>query len=81
MADRAAGTKGQGPRLDFPGFAQEFLRRNPAYRRDYDGVMSDPRSGSAAQEGMALRWGLCFPDRSAPPCNRDDRGMVCQPLS
>ena len=52
-------------RLDFPGYAQEFLRRSPDYRRDYDSVMSDRHAGPAAQEGMARRWGLCFPGRSA----------------
>src|SRR3546814_15631020 len=51
--------------LDFPGFAQEFLRRNPAYVRDYDCVMTGGRRGDvAAREAMARRWGLCFPMRS-----------------
>lgn len=48
--------------LDFPGFAQEFLRRNPAYVGDYDKMMSGARRGdAAAREVMARRWGLCFP--------------------
>lgn len=46
--------------LDFAGFAQEFLRRNPAYRQDYQALAYDlPIS---AQEVMARRWGLCFPE-------------------
>ena len=53
------------PRLDFPGYAQEFLRRSQDYRRDYDRVMSDPHADPASQEGMAQRWGLSFPGR--PP--------------
>ncbi len=58
--------KSEGPlRLDFPGYAQEFLRRSPDYRRDYDSVISDRQSDPATQEGMARRWGLCFPGRSA----------------
>ena len=52
-------------RLDFPGYAQEFLRRSPDYRRDYSSVMSDREDDPASQEGMARRWGLCFPGRSA----------------
>lgn len=48
--------------LDFPGFAQEFLRRNPAYILDYDSVMAGARCGDpAAREVMVRRWGLCFP--------------------
>lgn len=58
--------KSEGPlRLDFPGYAQEFLRRSPDYRRDYRSVMSDRKADPASQEGMARRWGLCFPGRSA----------------
>ena len=52
-------------RLDFPGYAQEFMRRSPDYRRDYDSVMSDRQADPESQEGMARRWGLCFPGRSA----------------
>lgn len=61
MADEAeTGQVHQAP-LDFPGFAQEFLRRNPAYRRAYASVMSDAHSSPAAREVMAQGWGLCFP--------------------
>ncbi|MBP2278342.1 transcriptional regulator domain-containing protein [Sphingomonas sp. PL20] len=44
--------------LDFAGFAQEFLRRNPAYRQDYQALAHD--LSTSAQEVMARRWGLCF---------------------
>ncbi|SNS95384.1 transcriptional regulator domain-containing protein [Sphingopyxis indica] len=47
--------------LDKPGFAQEFLRRNPRYRCDYQNVMCSRRDSSEEQEVMAQRWGLCFP--------------------
>lgn len=50
--------------LDFPGYAQEFLRLSPDYRRDYESVMSDRHFDPVSQEGMARRWGLCFPGRS-----------------
>ncbi|MCP3476443.1 DUF6499 domain-containing protein [Bradyrhizobium sp. CCGUVB1N3] len=51
-------------RLERPGFALEFLRRNADYRRDFariqrqiarDGV--DPEN---ARSGLARRWGLRF---------------------
>lgn len=46
--------------LDFPGFAQEFLRRNSDYRREYRALaVTDPTPDR--QEEMARRWGLCFP--------------------
>lgn len=54
------------PSLDFPGYAQEFLRRSPEYVRDYEGVMSDRHADPASREVMARRWGLCFPGRSVP---------------
>lgn len=69
MADGRKAAEGQGPFLDCPGFAQEFLRRNPFYRRDYDSVMSEPVSDPTAREVMARRWGLCFPVRSASGCD------------
>ncbi|MGV7123353.1 transcriptional regulator domain-containing protein [Sphingopyxis sp. 550A] len=64
MAEEARDDGGGKSRLDFPGFAQEFLRRNPEYRRDYESVMPDPEGNPTAQEVMARRWGLCFPGRS-----------------
>jgi len=63
-AENKAASK-RAPRLDFPGYAQEFLRRSPNYRRDYQSVMSGRNVDPASQEGMARRWGLCFPGRSA----------------
>jgi hypothetical protein len=50
--------------LDKPGFAQEFLRRNPRYRSDYQNVMRSRRDSIAEREVMARRWGLCFPLRA-----------------
>ena len=64
MAEEARDEGGGKAWLDFPGFAQEFLRRGPEYRRDYESVMSDPEGDPTAQEVMARRWGLCFPGRS-----------------
>ncbi|MFL0671905.1 MAG: transcriptional regulator domain-containing protein [Erythrobacter sp.] len=46
-------------RHDFPDFAQEFLRRNTAYRAQHAEAL---RSGDAGQ--LARTWGLHFPGRS-----------------
>src|SRR3546814_17174290 len=43
------------PPLDFPGYAQEFLRRSPEYVRDYEGVMSERPADPASRAGMARR--------------------------
>lgn len=55
--------EGQAGDLDFAGFAQEFLRRNPAYVREYRAVMpgTGPVRSSSEQEEMARNWGLTFP--------------------
>lgn len=50
---------------DFADFAQEFLRRNQAYRDGYARVMMTPATSQPwASEGLARQWGLCFPLRS-----------------
>ncbi len=55
-------------RLNRPGFAWEFLRRNPAYQEDYEtmvrGAASDAGSGGMTRDALAWRWGLSFPGRS-----------------
>mgnify|MGYP001069221400 CR=1 FL=1 len=52
--------------LDFVGFAQEFLRRNPAYRAAW--LAMERRAAierpTVAQEMMAQPWGLAFPMRA-----------------
>lgn len=52
--------------LDFAGFAQEFLRRNPDYAADYERFHRDsPVQGWAIEkETMAQRWGLSFSVRT-----------------
>lgn len=51
-------------RLDRPGFAMEFLRRNPEYRNDCARVLNRAGQGKAdavdAQSDFAHRWGLRF---------------------
>jgi hypothetical protein len=50
---------------DYADFAQEFLQRNAAYRRDYadtqDRIAGNPATAPAEEEGLAGRWGLSFP--------------------
>ena len=52
--------------LDFAGFAQEFLRRNPAYVYDYRKAERAAEEGGphVEREVMARRWGLCFSVRA-----------------
>jgi len=53
---------------DHADFAQEFLRRNPDYAREY--TQTEQRALAALanaqeeSEGLARRWGLSFPLRS-----------------
>ncbi len=53
--------------LDLAGFAQEFLRRNPDYCREYHRLererTDDPGINEARMIAMAQRWGLSFPVR------------------
>ena len=54
--------------LDFAGFAQEFLRRNPTYISAYEAIVRDPKGdrANAQQEAMAHYWGLSFPLCAGP---------------
>lgn len=51
--------------LDICDFAQEFLRRNRLYRKQYDVLVhgSGIDTRSAAARRMARPWGLEFPVR------------------
>ena len=54
----------QYPRaLDYAELAQEFLRRNPRYRAEFEVAMRAPpgRVGDRVREEMARPWGLAFP--------------------
>jgi hypothetical protein len=63
-SDWRSPTQGYLHRLNRPGFAWEFLRRNPAYQADYEAIVrrgaSDAGSGGAASEALVRRWGLSF---------------------
>lgn len=51
-------------RLERPGFALEFLRRNAGYRHDYKRTLRQIARGQAdpgsARSELARRWGLRF---------------------
>ena len=49
--------------LDRAGFAWEFLRRNPAYRDDYDRIDEDPEESELSPESVGGNWGDCAPRR------------------
>jgi len=53
-------------RHDFPDFAQEFLRRNPEYRKQFQSLSPSAEAGSSsiASDRVARAWGLHFPVQS-----------------
>lgn len=51
-------------RLDRAGFAWEFLRRNPRYRKEYSQISKAVTIAAPAVEAVAQRWGLSFRLRS-----------------
>lgn len=53
--------------LDVPGFAWEFLRRNPDYHADYVRGLAERQAG---QGSIDARWGLRFPVDPALPAAR-----------
>ncbi|MGB5779077.1 MAG: DUF6499 domain-containing protein [Allopontixanthobacter sediminis] len=70
----------QTSNFDFSDFAQEFLRRNPAYKNQYASLCSRSTKDKKSSAGwrMARSWGLEFPVRSECfgrrlPCNLEKR--------
>jgi len=61
--------------LDRAGFAWEFLRRNPAYREDYDRLDEDPEESELSPEKVGGNWGLSFRLRPLGRCV-DHAGIV-----
>ena len=52
---------------DYPDFAQEFLRRNAEYRRDYRHIARRVAAGRMSDSGASQavrKWGLVFRMRS-----------------
>ncbi|WP_410468104.1 transcriptional regulator domain-containing protein [Sphingomonas sp. JC676] len=70
--------------LGRPGFAWEFLRRNPVYRAEARRALRmrarRSRSGPLtidAPPGGAARWGLCFPGTTRTRCPHRLHGVAC----
>lgn len=60
----------QTAHLDYADFAQEFLRYNASYRREYDDLTCALTPGTPADvdcAAFAWRWGLVFPFRPICP--------------
>lgn len=67
-------------RLERPGFAVEFLRRNAEYRRDYAQIQRqiarDHVDAGSARADFARRWGLRFRPRPEHPGRRRTRDLA-----
>lgn len=58
---------------DYPDFAQEFLRRNSGYRKDYRHIARRIAEGRMTQVGATeavAKWGLVFRRQSGPSARR-----------
>lgn len=58
---------------DYPAFAQEFLRRNPEYRKDYRHIARRIADGRMTQLGASeavAKWGLVFRRQPGPSARR-----------
>lgn len=64
--------------LDFTGFAQEFLRRNPRYRAAYEHIIQadDGLPQIVKLEEMARLWGLAFSGAAGSDCMDGARELV-----
>ena len=60
--------------LDPAQLAWEFLRRNPAYKRDYRTAIR--RLARGHTDAFSSRWGLRFPFRSAAASRRCSAGLA-----
>ena len=50
--------------LDPAGFAWEFLRRNPDYRRNFRGGVDKPKREKQSTQQSMTHWGLRFRHQS-----------------
>ena len=66
--------------LDYAEFAQEFLRRNPRYRAEFEVAMRAPPgpAGDRVREEMARPWGLAFPVSARARCTHRARALAGQ---
>jgi hypothetical protein len=50
--------------LDLAGFAWEFLRRNPDYRRNFRNIGGKPKRENQSTQQSMTHWGLRFRHQS-----------------
>ncbi|WP_246233334.1 transcriptional regulator domain-containing protein [Aurantimonas aggregata] len=71
---RSEETERQLNKLERQGFAWEFLRRNPDYRREYEHLRAgqpDRPGASVPHTSVPPQWGLRFRARSRPHSQQD----------
>ncbi|MBB5724689.1 hypothetical protein FHS97_000597 [Sphingomonas endophytica] len=73
---RTPATYAHARNISTAGFAWEFLRRDPEYRRDFRRVKASPRGTVEAQAAFTDRWGLRFPGRPGPARRRGTAVLV-----
>lgn len=73
---RTPATYAHARNISTAGFAWEFLRRDPDYRRDFRRVKASPRGTGEAQAAFTDRWGLRFPGGPASVCRRNAAVLV-----
>lgn len=82
---RSPSTADQYRHHDYADFAQEFLHRNSDYRDDHAATLARitqfPHTAQEEQEGLARRWGLCFPHRSSNESAREPCTVVARRCS
>lgn len=60
------------------GYAWEWLRRNPHYRRDYEDLVRHPLDAERLEEVMERRWGVRFRGPTGSLVDRTARPLVAQ---
>jgi hypothetical protein len=65
---RASAAYGYAQSIPAAGFAWEYLRRDDAYRRDFQRMKRKSRLDTKAQTAFSSRWGLRFRGRPGPVC-------------
>ncbi|MEH3117248.1 MAG: DUF6499 domain-containing protein [Methylorubrum populi] len=73
---RTPATYAHARNISTAGFAWEFLRRDPDYRRDFRHVKASPRGAVEVQAAFTDRWGLRFPSGPGPACRRSTPVLV-----
>ena len=75
---RSQATEQEFAGFDYADCAQEFVRRSPDYRRDYDQVKARIAEGGLDErtelEVLARRWGMIFP--LCPRCHGKRRACA-----